>query len=179
MDDEYLRTVLSLKEGAGDHPDAKKQAKASIRALRRNRVTGFGRAFLRTVKPVTLTTPAGLSVGRGLSYEVTFERMERVVSRIVTGLYWHHEHARIGPGYSVGTVFFDGLRDLDAETRQGLNETVIAPILNVPLYSTARDVLRYRYQMAVGDEPVSGWLLEFYGDVQCLALVTPDGVAGA
>ncbi len=174
-----MRTVLTLKERAGDHPDAKTQVNATMRSLRRNRITGFGRAFLKTVKPVSMTTPAGLILRRGLSYEVSFERLEPVIVRIVKGLYWHHEHGRIGPDYNVGALFADGLRDLDSETRHELNETIVAPLLKSPLRSTPRNVLRYRYVVALGDEPISAWLFEFYGDVQCLALVTPEGPESA
>ncbi len=178
MDDEYMRTFLTLKERAGDHPDAKTQVNATMRSLRRNRITGFGRAFLKTVKPVNVTTPAGLILRKALSYEVSFERLEPVVVRIVKGLYWHHEHARIGPEYNVGALFEDGLHDLDSETRQQLNETIVRPLLQSSLRSTPRNVLRYRYVVARGDEPISAWLFEFYGDVQCLALVTPQSADG-
>jgi hypothetical protein len=175
-DDEYMRTVLTLKQGAGDHPDAKTQAKASIRSLRRNRIAGFGRAFLKTVKPVTMTTPAGLVLGKALSYDVDFRRLERVVTRIVTGLYWRHEGIRVGPGYSVGAFFEDGLGDLDAKVRRELSSQIVAVLLATPLHSTPRDVVHYRYQVALGDAPISAWLLEFYGDVRCLAFVTPQAV---
>jgi len=113
-------------------------------------------------------------LGRALGYTVEFERLGRVVSRIVRGLYWHHEGQIVPSGHNVGAIFEDTLKEMPSTERQDLLSKCVDPLRNTPMHSTPREVLRYRYQIAPGAAPVSAWLLEFYEDVRCLALLVPD-----
>lgn len=178
LDDEYFRTVLALKEKAGDHPDAQFASKVAIRALRKPRKRGFAQAILGTTRTVRLRSHGGLDLGIGATYSVELARLGRVVSRITRALYWHHAHERILAKCGVETFFEDGLAHLTQDERRDLQIRIIAPLLAAHVHETPRNVLRYWYQLAAGEEPASAWLYEFYGNVRCLSLVVPETATG-
>jgi hypothetical protein len=79
--------------------------------------------------------------------------------------------------HRVGVWSEEGLRGISRRDAEDLRKTLVDPILGNPKRSIGRDVLGYWY--AGGDrEHVTGWVLEFYGDVRFFAFTVP-GDAGA
>ncbi|MXY32976.1 MAG: HNH endonuclease [Boseongicola sp. SB0664_bin_43] len=84
-DDEYFRSMLAMRNDAGEHSEAQKVLPAVFRSLRRTEGSGFTKKLLQNVTPVDVRTPAGLYVGRAGGYKVENESLERVVARIDRG----------------------------------------------------------------------------------------------
>jgi hypothetical protein len=173
-DDEYFKTVMVWKETAGSHPEATKIRDSVFRGLAMPKKATFARRLLAGLQDVDLKTPAGLHAGRATGFDVDLARLDRVVERVTRGLYWHSRgHRRLPSDHTVTVWSEHGLRGLQPKDASDLRRTLVEPILNNPPRSIARGVLRYWY--AEGDlEHVTGWLLEFYGDVRFVAFTVPE-----
>ena len=173
-DDEYFRTVMVMKAGASSHPEAMTIRPAVFRALEKARKAGFARHIIRSSRPVSLRTPAGLYVGRGFALDVDLARLDRVVSRITKALFWHHHNKqRLPDDFEVPVYSEDGLRDMRPADMTRIQRQILAPVLRQPVHLIGRDVLRYWYSEAPDREQVTAWIYEFYGDVRFLALTLP------
>lgn len=174
--DEYFKTVMVLKDKAGDHPEAVRIRASVFRALQRPEKLAFARAVVRTTRQVRVQTKPGLRLGRRVAFDVDLGRLDRVVARITQGLFWHHQRLRIPDGFEVA-VYSQGtsLRGLDAQKIEQWQSHVVIPVLNNPLHSIGRGVMRYRYAFASDRQHVSSWIYEFYEDVRFVALVMPTG----
>jgi hypothetical protein len=172
-DDEYFKTVMVLKDRAASHTEAVAVRDSVFRGLAKPQKTKFKRRILGNMRQLTIRTFAGLYVGNALGINVDLIRLDRVVERVTRGLYWHHhDHVRLPDDHEVIVWSEDGLRGITPADVLQLRSTLIDPILNNPARSIGRDVLHYRY--AYGDrEHVTGWLLEFYGDVRFIAFTVP------
>lgn len=179
MDDEYFKTMMVLKDRAGSHPEAVAIRESVFRGLAKPKKTRFTRRILGSMRHVALRTPAGLHVGKSSGFDVDLARLDRVVARITRGLYWHHHgHVRLPNDHEVTVWPEDGLRRINSSDALHLRSTLVDPILNNPACSIGRDVLRYWY--ASGDRKhVTGWVLEFYGDVRFVAFTVPKTLSEA
>lgn len=177
-DDEYFKTMMVLKDRAGSHPEAVAIRDSAFRGLAKPKKTKFTRRILGSIRQVTIRTPTGLHVGKAPGFDVDLVRLDRVVARVTRGLFWHHhDHVRLPDDHEVVVWSEDGLRGITPADVLQFRSTLIDPILNNPARSIGRDVLHYRY--AYGDrEHVTGWLLEFYGDVRFIAF-TVSSTLGA
>ena len=171
--DEYFRTYLALKDGAGDHPEATAIRPSVFRGLQMPKKLGFARAIVRSIRQVQVRSQAGLYLGRRQAFDVSLDRLNCVVARITKGLFWHHQGRRIPDGFEVAVLAEDRLRGFDAHEIEQFRQEFVTPIsINVP-YSVGRGVMRYWYALASDRPHVSAWIYEFYGDVRFAAFVMP------
>ena len=141
QDDEYFKALLALKET--DHPDAKEVRESVLRSLARPRSRRFSRNFLDRVGRVNVHTPAGLYLGKRLSYDVDLERLDRVAARVAKGLFYTLKGKRIPQEYMVVAHCEDGLRDLSASDQETLRQTVVIPVLSGTQGTVANNVVKY------------------------------------
>jgi hypothetical protein len=170
---------MVLKDRAGSHPEAESLRPSVFRGLAMSEKIKFTRRLMAGVRKVTLRTPTGLYTGHGKAFDVDLVRLDRVVERVTRGLYWHHhEHVRLPSDHEVRVWSEEGLRELGIAEAAELRRTLVDPVLNNPQLSIGRGVLNYRF--AAGDRPhVTGWWLEFYGDVRFVAFSGPRMESGA
>jgi len=83
------------------------------------------------------------------------DRINRIVRKVVLGLYWHHEKRRLPPATEL-EVFKDV--PLDEELRQILGSMTPRFIGN--------GAFHYRYGVAMDDAERTLWLLQFYEKTQ-------------
>lgn len=173
MDDEYFKTMMVFKERAGDHPEALLIRDSVFRGLAKPQKKRFTSRILDAVRHVERTTPSGIYVGNSAAYDVDLTRLDRVVSRVTRGLYWHHHHSRLPNNYKVIVWSEHGLRGITSADAQHLRTTLVDPILKNSSRSIGRAVLQYWY--ASGDrEHMTGWLFQFFGDVRFIAFTVPE-----
>jgi hypothetical protein len=169
--------MLILKERAGSHPEAVAVRDSVFRALAMPRKARFLKRFFSSMGLVALRTPAGLHLGYAPGFNVDLARLDRVVARVTRGLYWHHhDRVRLPDNHEVVVWSEDGLRGIGLAEAGELRRTLVEPIMNNPARTIGRGALSYRF--ASGDrEHVTGWLLEFYGDVRFVAFTVPNTLA--
>jgi hypothetical protein len=88
-DDEYFRLTISLR-----HDVCKAQsgsvAESAIKALGRPQQRWFTKAFLSTVRKVNVYSEGGIYLWDSGTYNVDLNRLNKVATRVVQGLYYHH-----------------------------------------------------------------------------------------
>jgi len=177
-DDEYFRAMLNFHDTAGDHPDARQVRDTVFRGLNRFENTGLRHKIANTIRVVNVFSPNGLFIGRRLAYDVDLTRLDRVVRRTLTGLYYTEMGYRLPDGYVANVFSEDGLRDMSANTIEQMKRELIGPALaNVPR-TIGNNVIRYWFALASDKPHVSGWVFQFYGCVNFVGITLPDAKTG-
>lgn len=118
-------------------------------------------------------TPAGLDLGQVGVYDVDLARLDKVISRIVKGLYFHENRGRLPNGFRVAAFSEDGLRDIDEETRENLKNNLLSPLMANEPKQVGERVFEYRSALAADYPGASVWLMTVYEKVSFIALTMP------
>ncbi len=105
--------------------------------------------------PVTCYSPIGIYLGQGVGIPFNKDAHDRVVKRVVQGLYWHHFGEPLGMETPVSITFINTSRPnwLDS-LRPVLQHLIVRRI--------GGEAFEYAYGRAT-DAPLSSmWLLNFY-----------------
>lgn len=174
MDDEYFRLTLSIRDSA-KRPLSKSVADTALRGLQRDQHARFRGKFLQGVREVDIETPDGVYVGRGGVYDVDLERLGKVVTRIIRGLYHHHYKKPLPMRCEVDAWCEDGLGNADSNTIQELRGWVTHLQQN-PAIEVGGGVFKYWHSPvgcdAQSDEYHSVWLLLFYESTAFFGVTT-------
>src|SRR5262245_36307104 len=94
-DDEYFRNMILMRQDVADHPVAQvllpKVRRAYARAEGRGRLV----SLVNNLRRVPLRTHSGRYAGQGNLYHIDSDRLDRVVARIIRGLYFHETETRL------------------------------------------------------------------------------------
>lgn len=111
-DDEYFRLVCSARAEAAGNPHARDAWETSLRGLGRNESAGFRQRFLGDVRRVWRPQEeSGLVISEITGFEVDLLRLDRVATRIVTGLFFHHNNRRPADGYGAAAWTLDAVQE--------------------------------------------------------------------
>jgi hypothetical protein len=153
-DDLIFRNELSIMAGSfGASAKAAERLSRSMRRIRRNRT--MRTKIVLTAKPVARYSPGGIYLGLGFAVPVTPGVQERVITRRVRGLHWHHSGNSLSDD-KIQLVFID--------KRKPHCEYALAPItarLKHELIGDG-DTFQYLYGRATDDPTFSVWLLIFF-----------------
>jgi hypothetical protein len=164
-DAEYMRSVL-----IADH---RNNGNASARELQAKVMRGFahhGRGgptadIVRTMREVELRSPAGLVVGRTGAFEPNINKLERVCSQIVRGLYSFHAGTRLPDSHAVVAYIIAAFTPQDSEQSEAIEQ-----LIAIGLGGNVRelgDVFTFDYRLI---EPgSSAWVMQFYGGFAAIA----------
>ncbi|HEV7998056.1 MAG TPA: hypothetical protein VGP52_17555 [Stellaceae bacterium] len=168
-DDEVFRNELSIMAGSfGESANAAERLQPSMRGIRRNKA-----ARTRMVLGAELIerySTGGIYLGRGYAVPVAPGVQERVITRIVRGLYWHHAQNSLDASAHVTLVFID--------KRKPQWQNALSPLQRLPhvLIGDGK-TFQYLYGQATDDPTFSVWLLIFFkgiGEQIILALTWRD-----
>jgi len=107
-DDGVFRDELSIMAGSfGGSANAAERLQVTLRGLRRKEATARCARMLKSAQLVERRTPSGLFLGYGYAMPVAPGVQQRVIARIVRGLYWHHTQTRLGQDAQISIVFID------------------------------------------------------------------------
>jgi hypothetical protein len=155
-DDEVFRNELSIMAGSfGESAKAAERLQPTMRGIQRNK------AMLRRMVPaaqlVERYTPSGLYLGHGYAVPVVPGLQQRVINRIVRGLYWHQFQTRLGDDAEVTLVFIDKRR---SHWREALYTFRSLQLSHVVIGDG--ETFQYLYGRANDDLTSSVWLLIFF-----------------
>jgi hypothetical protein len=155
-DDEVFRNELSIMAGSfGESPKAAERLRSAMRGIRRNKAT-LAR-MVSGAKPVERYTKGGIYLGLGYAVPVVPGVQERVIKRIVRGLYWHHFDSRLVDDTHIALVFIDKRKP---HWEHGLS--ALQPLnLRHQLIGDG-ETFQYLYGRANDDPAASVWLLNFF-----------------
>ena len=160
-DDEYLIWVLTL---VGTGPEA---AKVRQQRLDKTQVTPRRRRMAAHIidacTPANLVTPAGIYIGKGRAFNVDLLRLNRVLERIVRGLYFVEVRKPV-PSHLEVTVMVEPPMIL--EVQQGINSLVCRNPRSV-----AQGAFQYWFGPAHDHPEAALCLMRFFGNILALGFV--------
>lgn len=171
MDDEYFRLMLTTRDAAYNHPAAQEVWRRAMSRLSRPQSAGFKHAFLDTVREIELKTPAGIFLGTAGAYDVDFERLEVVASRIARGLFYHEIGRRLPSNCYYRAFVLERFDATDLSPDSTIGRTVRA-LSELPHKDIGQGVFRYKWsQVADADRHpnTTAWLFSFYESTLFLA----------
>lgn len=163
-DDEYFRMILTSRSDVGDHPEALSVMKRAVRGLQYPEARKFRRSFLRSTDMFYYVNELGV-IEPGGSYMADHERLGRVASRIVEGLFWYKTRERLPRHYEVSAYVDAGLPQLNPSEIDMCEE-----VLREEPISVGRGVFKCWYKSVPEDRFTSFWLLRFYENIHFLCL---------
>ncbi|GAB5525423.1 MAG: hypothetical protein Roseis2KO_32950 [Roseivirga sp.] len=103
-DDEEFMVYLAMHV-AGYSKKGEKLFKTALKSLRHNKK--LKRQIIRSMKPVNLTTPGGVFLGKGASIPWNNEVHNKIIERTIRGLYYHHYGEILGDKVEIETYWHD------------------------------------------------------------------------
>lgn len=161
-DDEYFRTVLIQRNDVPDSPAIREIRDTTLRSLEKPFKSGFRNAFLKTTKYIELFTKGGIYLGKGVSYQVDLDRLNRVAERIIRGLFFHHKHYRLPNNYKVSALETTGIRLSSKEEALSIADTIKRTIAGRRANIIDKEIFSYFFIFAEDEPNVSEWLLLFF-----------------
>lgn len=163
-DDEYFRICVLVQPDINPTGWKIWNEKVIGRTLKRS--PSLRRDLLNNLIPVELRSSSGVYLGEAEVLKFPKRRINRVVKRIVKGLYCHHYGKSLLPGINFLVVKDPNLSGIVDIIQNHTN-----------LSSVQAETFQYRYSVAVEDPDQSVWLLRFYGATTFLVVTGGDGAA--
>ena len=144
------------------------------RSGRRRRI-GLVKAVQAKLRPASIYTPAGIYLGRGGATELDTSRVNRVLVKMIRGLYFHEFGA---PLPQAAAVFVEIKPEAEHLQLPPVQAALAAPPKHLA------DVFSYRVWALPGWEAYTSWALGFYDSVLAIGvtaqpdLLEPARVAG-
>ena len=167
-DDEYFRARLVAREDAGEHPEARKVQASVLRALQRPQARGFTKEFLGAAKKCYVVNVHGVIEPR-VTFDPGLQRIVRVASRIVRGLFWKEYGVRLPDNYETSS-FNDSGMDRISLSRDA--QEIVDSVLEQGPKTVGRGVFKYWGIAVPEDKCTTAWLLLFYESVFFLCFTT-------
>ena len=169
LDDEFFRNILVMEKKTEDHPVADQVLDDALRGIQRPKSAGLRASLLISLTEVERRSPTGLYLGRETTFKFGRARVDGVVSRIVSGLFYHHSRERLAPTHTVTSLYEGGIQ---GEAPESLR-TALAALSQSEPYDIGERVFSYRKVAIEEDRKCSVWLLEFYESMRWLAVTMP------
>ena len=161
-DDEYFRQNLAGRRDVGDHPEASKVMQKAFRALQYPEAEGLKRSFLNNVDFIYFRNELGF-IEPGAGYSPDLERLGRVASRIVKGLFWHKTNERLPDYYKVEAEVVDHPQQIHKQLAN-----MCAQVLKEEPIVLGSDVFKCWHKSTVEDKSTGLWVLQFYNNIHFL-----------
>ncbi len=154
-DDEYFRLVLLSTWTVSEQEIAQKPIDTLIRSLGRKENRKFARMVQRSMGKSFARTEAGILLGPFDTLSIQPERVNRVLERIIRGLFFHEKKYPVPEGYRI-TIRFNQL---------GLDK-ILGMLTGVHFHeikSVQDSIFTYSFKESEVDTNSIVWLLMFYG----------------
>jgi hypothetical protein len=160
LDDDYLQMIMQTYIKTSEHTESLKIKQKFIRSIHRKESVGFRQSILTNTSWIEINTEGGIYLGNALELNADWSRIERVIKRIVKGLFYLKNGIILSSDYvlEVSPISTRTKEDM-AEVKQTLlplemqNETIIGD-----------NVFSYRVIFHEGNIHQTAWLLIFYGN---------------
>jgi len=160
LDDEYFR--LCVMTGGSNNAEVEQHIFDKLMpSLRRN--PKLLAMFMKGARTVDITTPSGIVIGQRHAFDFDRKRLQRIVEKIVKGLYWRNKGKRLGDECYV--------RDF-VLTNQGDFGLPAFDFKSAKWEEVAGGDFRYQFIQVPQDDCLTGWSLEFYRGVIVMTVMT-------
>jgi hypothetical protein len=109
-DDEYFRLFLAANQEASQHPTVKLLHEPIMRSLARPQARGFASSFWSQIHNLTILSPGGIYLGKAPGLLIDHVRLQRIVEKVVRGLFFHEYKNNLPPRCGIRSVFLNSMR---------------------------------------------------------------------
>jgi hypothetical protein len=169
-DDEYFRFAMISRADTFEMESAQSIYPKVKRSLTKSTKIGFKKSISDAVKDIDGYTKSGIYFGKVAILDVDLVRLNRVASRIVKGLFYHHTQKHLFGNKDAIAYVVDSLRGLPQDELINLRDNILKPLKNSSPISIGGDVFEYKYVLAKDEMYASAWLLRFFKKVYFLGL---------
>jgi hypothetical protein len=170
LDDEYFRTAMAFRWDVSDHPAAAVVLQKALRSTGRS--AGLRKLFTDTLEKAPIITHSGIYLEDGARFEADMSRIDRVLERIVRGLYYKKVGNALPSGHRIMLIADEMMQQADGQLR---NEILRAwgPHLQGEPQVFGKEAFLFFWFI---DPTVncSGWFLVFFSRVIYLAITAPS-----
>jgi hypothetical protein len=156
-DDEYLRTMIALSAKGKSDESLKLLSEAAVRSLARPEAVNFRRAILGNLKETFVYDPAGIVVPATFG-NVDLSRFDKVIARIIKGLFFKERGQRLPSNYVVENYSTEGLKKVPRAEGKRLAEQIKGVIASDPKEIVGPQFL-YWSQYSESDLNLSFWVI--------------------
>ncbi len=162
LDDEYFRLAITAGIDPSLCPNNFALSIGAIHKLGDPNKLGLAKRMLASFSKRAVPTPAGLYPGEVGVLEIDASRIQNVISRIVRGLFFHHQGKRLPNTHTVNvwSKWFEQARGIDEEFSATVR-SVIDYLETQELRGIGERVFQYRWGLD-NDPAESVWWLWFY-----------------
>lgn len=169
MDDEYLKTVLAMRDITYNHPDVQSLYKGVERSLNRPTKISFARYIKNNTVKLNTFTESGIFTGIRTGYNVNFTRINASVEFICRGLYYHEFKKIINLGVNLDAFCTEQIDHIDP-----ILDNILINILKTKKHVIGNDVFTYWFGYDNDNMDCSLWIFTFYKKVHFVALTDPS-----
>jgi len=161
-EDLFLATFMFTEAGVTD--TGKKLWDQKLHRMYKKNI-GLRKLIASSLKKIELTTLAGIYLGRRLAIKPDKIRSERVVNKIVRGLYYHEFKEPLSPSVEIVSHFLQRPSEISYVEK-------FAPML---LFGSRKwpGVFEYRFNRVVDQPKGSMWVIRFFGKIVFWAVSSP------
>ncbi|WP_146086258.1 hypothetical protein [Methylobacter tundripaludum] len=162
MDDEEFRRFVWSAAGAEEHPSFEKAADKIISSINRLEAQDYRNRVLSSIGDIEMYSEAGSSVGNQPMMKLEWDRVERVLTRIVRGLFFQRNKKLIPDDHELI------IKAPDVKLFNVLDKYPFEQIANI-----CDGVFRYWLCELNDDKTHSLWLMSFCDSIWVLGYICP------
>ncbi|MBD3343131.1 MAG: hypothetical protein GF353_28800 [Candidatus Lokiarchaeota archaeon] len=163
-DDEYLRMILSLRDDLAYNENIKKLQPKIEKSLTRPEFSGLRKLFLDSIKSGSILTNSGLYLGKIPLIEPDSKRINRVITRIVMGLYYVEKQKVLSKDCNIVWFRYEKWKRLNKNTTQTLKD-MITYLRAAKSHVIGNHDFSYRFVYAQQDDRYFAGTITFYNKV--------------
>lgn len=172
LEDEYFRLHVASRKESRTHPEAAQAGDRAFARLVRLESTGFRQSVVDSMVTLDLIS-AEEDEGMLGTFMVDFSRLNSYAGRTIRALFAHHWRVRIPNGYQV-VAFCADMPGFATQEGQARLNRFLSVIRSGRQYSSARQILRYRFASFMDDGVSSIWGLSFFSYTAFVGAVIPE-----
>lgn len=172
LEDEYFRLHVASRKESRNHPEAPQAGERAFARLVRPESRGFRQSVANSIVSLDRISAEDDEGMLGVVM-VDFRRLNSYAVRTIRALFAHHWRVRVPESHQVVAFCSDmpGFAAQEAQTRLG---RLLNVVRSGRQYSSAREVLRYRFGLFIVDGVSSIWGLSFFSYTAFVGAVIPD-----
>lgn len=174
-DDEYFKIVLSMRYDTYEYSSAKENWPSILRSFKRPESIRLKNQVFETLKEVDLYTPAGIFIGKSGTYLASMTRVEKVLERIIKGLYFKEKEKRLSDNSELKFLMLNELPKLVEE-----DKLIVYKILNlintIEPQHIGNDAFAYKIRYLDDNDKGFGAILTFFKFISFLIIAFPEEV---
>jgi hypothetical protein len=159
LDDDYFYMLMQTYIKTSEHPEMLKTKEKFIRSIHRKESAGFRKSILEKVSIHEISTESGIYLGNSPVLDVNWLRVERVIGRIVKGLFYRKKGIVL-PLNCILQV--KAIPDPKNEEEIELFKYLLKPFAIQKETILGNNVFSYRFIFHEKNDYQTEWLLAFY-----------------